>query len=960
MAKTVKINKKTVRLNKPDQEITASHEKAAGGGTMRLPSGGKRPVVPAGDTVRIGPSQGFQDFETFRQDKMLGQSLSLNNKPYTITGIVSEGKTGEADIYLVSGTNGEEYIYKKYKRDIRVKEEVLEAVRSIDHPHVIKVLDYGIYDGGFFEIMEYARGGTAEQYSPLRDVEKMKQIIGQTCDALDYCHGRGLVHRDIKPENLFMKNPDGSHVLIADFGIASMVDLELERKVTSRNLTFQYAAPETLAYTLDDKVTIGPPVDFFAFGLSLLSLWLGRDWYEHIPFGALPTIIVQGDINIPNDLPPELSDVIRGFLAHNPADRWTNTEVQRRLNGEKVPIAQVTMVQEKRLEPFDFIEINESLRQAHDRKEMADLMLAYPEQAVKHLYRGDIAAWIKPVDRLPVLELDTVIEEEYRKSEGKTRFGLLKAIYILDPDRGFITPEWQEVELPQAEDSEQILDAVGDYLEDRIITITDEKVVMDVDSAVDNYLSQPWLKIFLEVNGQKAVWEHIRSFEEHYSPKKALCKTILLLQKGDTYRFMKKDYDSFADLRTTDEEVQRLLAGEVHNTDSKFLCWLEEMYLKSDSSDISECEAVELISLIREMPWLKEYDKNLQARLNQRDESGWTDLMKVAAAGDLKSCKELINSGAELNRAADDGNTPFSAAALNEQIEVMEFLSLHGAEINLVNRKGSPLIHELVIAGKKTSISFLLQHGIQANVLRESDRWTPLMVAANIGERSIASMLLNAGADPNITDTRDLAPLHSAAGDNDPQLIAMLVEKGAKLDIGSEDDFTPLHLASRDNCVDTVRKLIEVGADVNVSQERNWTPLHACAEMNSIESAKVLLEAGASPDIGVHNFKKHVDGDYIVANNSFFPPLVYALNEGYFELAKLLLDHDVSVYLDDVGTGYLHYVRKHYDEHPQSSLEIAKLLLERGADPNQGKLHLRENNFSEETLPESPVLAYAV
>lgn len=909
-------------------------------------------AVPDGTRRMAGGEGGFA---AFRQGQIQGTTLTLNGRDFTITEVISEGKTGEADIYLVADGENKAHIFKQYKRDIFVKEEVLETVKSLDHPHVIKVLDYGIHDQSFFELMAYAKGGTLRDRVPIRDLSMLKEVLRQCAEALDHCHGKGLVHRDIKPENLFLRDKKGIHILVADFGIASMVDVELERKVTSRNLTFQYAAPETLTYTLDNSVIIGPPVDYYALGLSLITIWLGRDWYEELPFGAIPTLIVQGDIEIPSDMPEELQDAVAGLLAHNPADRWSRGEIQRWLAGEKVPVARVMTDQAGRqagdLAQFDFIRVDGKLLSAGTPQEMADLLSSYREQGIRHLYRGDIAEWVKGSDRLRALELED-ITKDYPQSRGKAEAGLLKAVYLLDPRRGFIDSQWNEHALPHDGQLPEILDRVGDIIDD--------------DPSPGSYVTGHVLTVFLEANGGQAVVDDIRTnilrrhSEGEISEQKAAMKLILQLQEGNAFRVMGRDYFSFDDLRKAEADVHRHLAKEVHRTDSKFLCWLEGMFLKQNSVDISESETVELLELIKQMPWLREYDPELRARINRSNESGYTDLMMMAKAGDLAACRELVSTGADINFASSDGSTAFATAASAGHTEVMEYLAESGAEINPSIRGGSPLLHELVYEGREQQAAWLLRHGVSADLQRESDGWTPFMVAVTTGNRAMASMLLNAGADVDLLDNRLLAPLHNALIDEDFELAELLLSSGSDVNVCEDIDRAPIQIASRDGKTQTVRFLIDHGANVNAGEAYNRTPLHSCAQHDKTEIVQMLLDAGAKPDVGVREFAGDFGPNTVVEHSLYAPPIYYAITLGRFEMARLLAQAGASMEFSEWGLGYLHKLLQVCKDNRDDCLKTAALLLEKGADPNQGETVLIEADYPEGKMPPFTPLAYAV
>jgi ankyrin repeat protein/serine/threonine protein kinase len=951
MAKTMRM-KPSQPDNQPESEEghATSHEgEAAAPRTMRMGSteelsASKRETLRMGaaaDTLRAGPGGGAPtlrargaepihagataDFSAFRQDQLLGRKVDLNGITYEISDVVSEEKTGEADIYLVRGEQGE-YIYKKYKRNIVPKQDVLSVIKELNHEHLIRLVDYGTIEGTFFELMEYAAGGTLEQHAPIRDVNRIREIVGEVTDALGHCHTAGLIHRDIKPENLFCRNTDGTHVLMADFGIASMLDEGQERRITNRALTVSYAAPETVG-GFDGRTIVGPEADYFSFGLTLVALWLGDDPFGGRPPGYVSHLIITGNIELPPDLPKEVETLIRGLITHNYVDRWGYDEVSRWLQGENVPVAEAQAREETGLEPFDFVRTEEGVRTARSLEEMAGLLIEFRDEGAKHLYRGDLSEWVKPVDRLLAGDLKDIVEEDPERENSYG--GVLKAVYLLDPGRGFIDRDWTE--FPMADSLETTLDRIAARIDGAVFSYGAEGSEYD-SIAGSAYAQLEYLDFFLQAKGQHALLEQIESYREEYlelrwSEKKLVSKLVLLLEEGDSFRFGDRHFSSFDDLRTADEETQRALVRELHNDDCKFLCWMEEMALKSDSLDIAKAPTTELVELIREMPWLKEFDDSLAERLNQRYESGWTDLMRAAKAGDVELCKELISGGADDSYRADDGLTAFGVAALHERRVIMDYLrelgtSTQQAKINPeVTPEQGYLIHLLAQEGVSESVAYLLQHGANPNKQRKTDGFTPLMVAAGVGHHRVIELLLKAGADPSIPDKREMTPLHYAAGDGDLDLIQMLADHGAPVD--EPADYPPMLPAAGNGQVEAIKLLHSLGADPDRRDiEEQAGPLTVAAQRGELESVKTLISLGADVNIGYKHLQKEDDEDDRAST-----PLAYAAWKGHRKIVQELVAAGADPNVSFNGCPVL------YERVANDASEVVKMLLHGGADP---------------------------
>src|SRR5690348_11429774 len=113
-------------------------------------------------------------------------------------------------------------------RDDRFRERFIRESRlaaSIEHPHVLPIIEAGEDAGVLFIAMRYAPEGDLARLLRARGPMAPATALAALCQvasALDAAHARGLVHRDVKPGNLLVGGQSGQpHLYLADFGVSS-------------------------------------------------------------------------------------------------------------------------------------------------------------------------------------------------------------------------------------------------------------------------------------------------------------------------------------------------------------------------------------------------------------------------------------------------------------------------------------------------------------------------------------------------------------------------------------------------------------------------------------------------------------------------------------------------------------------------------------------------------------------
>jgi TolA-binding protein len=212
----------------------------------------------------------------------------------------------------------------RFERETRV-------MSKLNHPNCVSVVDFGVWDGAPYLVMEYVSGTTLRALidngpmPPRRALALIRQIAA----GLAHAHAQGVVHRDVKPANIMVSEEigTGDHVRILDFGLARLRGA-VGRDATQSNVvvgTPNYMAPEqTVGGGLIDART-----DIYAAGVVLFEMVSGER-----PFQAEDTLALLGmhrAAPIPQladrmpegtPLPPGLQELIEQAMAKSPGDRF--------------------------------------------------------------------------------------------------------------------------------------------------------------------------------------------------------------------------------------------------------------------------------------------------------------------------------------------------------------------------------------------------------------------------------------------------------------------------------------------------------------------------------------------------------------------------------------------------------------------------------------------------------------
>jgi tRNA A-37 threonylcarbamoyl transferase component Bud32 len=195
------------------------------------------------------------------------------------------------------------------------------ATRSIDHPNVVKVNDFGQTDDGtLYLAMELLDGVSIVDVLRRGAIEERAAafIAASVASGLQAAHEKGIIHRDLKPGNIFLCS--NGRVKLLDFGMAKVTEGPLRTGVGMIVGTPQYMSPEQIR----QESNVGPRADVYGLGAVLYRMLTRRLPFESESLHE----IVKMHLNAPPPRPSgfaqvssRMDEIVLACMQKDPARR---------------------------------------------------------------------------------------------------------------------------------------------------------------------------------------------------------------------------------------------------------------------------------------------------------------------------------------------------------------------------------------------------------------------------------------------------------------------------------------------------------------------------------------------------------------------------------------------------------------------------------------------------------------
>src|SRR5256714_184769 len=198
------------------------------------------------------------------------------------------------------------------------------TIAHLIHPHIVRVLEFGVEGKTPFLVMDYAPNGTLRQRHPKGIALPLPLVVTyvkQVADALQYAHDKKLIHRDVKPENILLGRRN--EILLSDFGIAIVAQSSRYQSTQDMAGTIAYMAPEQI------QAHPRPASDQYSLGIVIYE-WLTGERPFH---GSFTEIAIKHSVVPPPPLreklptiSPVIEQVVLTALAKDPKERFGNIQ----------------------------------------------------------------------------------------------------------------------------------------------------------------------------------------------------------------------------------------------------------------------------------------------------------------------------------------------------------------------------------------------------------------------------------------------------------------------------------------------------------------------------------------------------------------------------------------------------------------------------------------------------------
>eukprot|EP00929_Paragymnodinium_shiwhaense_P090642 TRINITY_DN50806_c0_g1_i1.p1 TRINITY_DN50806_c0_g1~~TRINITY_DN50806_c0_g1_i1.p1 ORF type:complete len:637 (-),score=164.85 TRINITY_DN50806_c0_g1_i1:98-2008(-) len=256
---------------------------------------------------------------------------------YNVGTKIGEGGFGKVFLatHIQTGTKRAVKRLKKSAKHNEAQQNELEALLSLDHPHIVKMVEYYDEDHYLYLVFELCQGPDLFERVVTAVSGRMGEYeasvaLRHMLKALQCCHAQYRGHYDIKPENFMYASTELDELMMIDLGLSSGFDSHRGSKVKG---TAAYLAPECR------RGVYGPECDIWSCGIVLFVMLTGQPFLPNVPAEKIKHEIECRDLirwrlsraAEAFSLSEEAQDLLRAMLQH---DRHARPTVKEALNHE--------------------------------------------------------------------------------------------------------------------------------------------------------------------------------------------------------------------------------------------------------------------------------------------------------------------------------------------------------------------------------------------------------------------------------------------------------------------------------------------------------------------------------------------------------------------------------------------------------------------------------------------------
>ncbi len=359
-----------------------------------------------------------------------GAAPALRHERFRIGEQLGEGGMGVV-YHARDNRDGRELALKLMKATLagtarRRFEREFRSLSALQHPHCLRVFDYGELDGGPFFTMELFLGRPITSLAG-RGVEPVLEPLIQLTQALDYIHQHGIIHRDVKPSNILVRptiRPDGSpafEVKLMDFGLAKFYGVKSSLSAEAGFAgTVAYCAPEQL--NLDE---LDHRADLYCLGLVAYEVLSGRYAFPEARLAGMRPLM-QAQLNdkpkplreVSPEVPAPIAEAVMKYLRKQPRRRPDSAGLLRSAIAGFLGIDEQTAVSGVSIVPVrPRLSVTGFVCRASEQELINDVLRRglRPGSAES---RGEVAASLIVVSGEPGIGKSSVVQEAERIARG--------------------------------------------------------------------------------------------------------------------------------------------------------------------------------------------------------------------------------------------------------------------------------------------------------------------------------------------------------------------------------------------------------------------------------------------------------------------------------------------------------------------------------------------------------------